>query len=167
MRKQLLTGGETTVLTDDVSIGGAEYHAGTGALKIDVETSFNAAAAADMEQDDKFIPLKRDRGLVHSCAAVDAEALEAFRRDGVIQVKGCVEPEMIEVIHDAIALRRTAAVLERVCNAKKKSLGLSVKVVAPPKVLQTFRGWHSPFSRRRKLRLSYEFSASSLMHWCA
>jgi len=112
--------GDTEAVTDP----SVEYHEGTGALKVDVETSYNQAAYEAMAEDTNFILLQRDRGAVHSCHAVDEAALEAFQRDGVIQVKASVGPETIEIIHDAIALRRTAAVLGRVVSAKKKSLGL-------------------------------------------
>ena len=91
------------------------------------EYSFNLAAAAALEKNDTTMYLRRERGEVYSTTEIDDAAIMAYERDGVIQVKGLVDAATIEAIHDAIALRRTAAVLERVVTAKKKSLGMDQK----------------------------------------
>ena len=64
-----------------------EYHDGTGALKIEIkEPGYNVQAEEYMAADVSCMLLKRERGLVHSCTEIDAAAIEAFQRDGVVQV---------------------------------------------------------------------------------
>ena len=66
-----------------------------------IPSALPSAAVEHMAKDDndKFLLLRRTKGSVHSTTVVDEEALDAFERDGVIQVKGCIDDTMIDEVH--------------------------------------------------------------------